>query len=120
MKVNITAKTISLDDIQYALGESSVPPDAISFSRKEPADDREIVSAVLVAMISTGGVVLGALVTGLFQLIQKKLEGKAGKVVIQTEKGRIEVPANLPMDKLDQLLDRVKKLEAEEVNIYLG
>jgi hypothetical protein len=87
----------------------------VAFQIHKP-EDRSIETAVLVALIGAAGTGLGTLLTGVLQLAREKF---ASKIIVQTEKGRIEVPANLPLDQLDKLLDRVKRLESSEVNIHL-
>jgi hypothetical protein len=60
---------------------------------------------------------LGVLITGILEVAKQK---SAGKIVIQSKGGsRIEVPASISPDKLDWLVEKVKKLESESIEILL-
>jgi hypothetical protein len=72
---------------------------------------------VLVAIVTVVGTGLGVLITGILEVAKQK---SAGKIVIQSKGGsRIEVPASISPDKLDWLVEKVKKLESESIEILL-
>lgn len=89
-----------------------------------PADlaDRAIDPTVLVALVGAGGTALGAIITGVIQLVKIKLQGNAGVIIVQAADGRrVEIPANIPAEKLDVLIDKINNLGPQKkVDIYLG
>ena len=114
MQVKITTKNFDVNEVRSKLQESTGPE--ITYEVRKP-EDRAIETAVLVALISLAGTGLQTFLSGILQFAREKL---ASKIIVQTEKGRIEVPANLPMDQLDKLIERVKRLETDEVSIHLA
>lgn len=71
---------------------------------------------VLVAIVGAAGAGLGALITGLLQVGK---EMAARKIVLEAQGGqRLEVPADTPMEKLDQLLERLKQMnEVKKISV---
>ena len=71
---------------------------------------------VLVAVVGAAGAGLGALITGLMQL---RNQMAARKIVLEAQDGqKLEVPADTPMDKLDQLLERLGRMnEVKKISV---
>ncbi|HWS55874.1 MAG TPA: hypothetical protein VN228_17170 [Pyrinomonadaceae bacterium] len=71
---------------------------------------------VLVAVVGAAGAGLGALITGLMQL---RNQMAARKIVLEAEGGqKLEVPADTPMEKLDQLLERLNRMnEVKKISV---
>lgn len=114
IQVKITAKNIDVNEVKSKLEESAGRE--VAFQIREP-EDRAIETAVLIALIGVASTGLKTLLGGLLQFGREKL---ASKIIVQTEKARIEVPVGLPLDQLDNLIDRVKRLETSEVSIHLA
>jgi hypothetical protein len=102
----ITAKLEHIEDLQLRaskLKEANITP------------YRTIEPTVVVAIVSTTGVALGALITGLLGLASQA-HGK--KIVIQTQRGtRIEVPINCPKEKVQEYIDLLKDLETARIEL---
>lgn len=76
--------------------------------RQSKVKYRNIDPTLLVAIVGAAGTGLGALITGLFQIGQQMA---AKKFVLETHGGqKLEVPANTPIDKIDQLLERLRQM----------
>jgi hypothetical protein len=115
MQVKISAKSVDLNEVKASLEKTIGSTEEIEFQVHQP-DDRAIETAVLVALIGAGGTVLGALISGIMQLAREKA---SAKIIVQTEKGRIEAPVILPKEQFERLIDRVNLLKADKVNIHL-
>jgi hypothetical protein len=83
----------------------------------EPTTNRDLRGAdpaIAIAIVSAASGALGILLSGLLELIKGK---HGGKISIQSENSRIEIPANYPPEKLDILIDKVKELDIEKIKI---
>jgi len=68
--------------------------------------------SILVAIVGTTGTALGALISGILQVL--KLTSMK-KIVLQTKSGsRIEVPADISPKDLDILIQKIKKLDSKD------
>jgi len=71
--------------------------------------------ALLIALVGVLGTGLGALITGLLDMI-KQIKSQA--IEIHGKSGRIlKVPANISPEELDQLIERAIKLDIERIVI---
>ncbi len=79
---------------------------------------RGVDPTILVAIITGTSTVLGVLITGLLSLIKDR---RSGKIVIQDKQGqRIEVPAYTTPEKIDELIEHLKKMQIERIEIKAG
>ena len=71
---------------------------------------------ILVALISSLSVGLGALITGLLNVMVQK---NANKITIKSKSGsQFEVPVNFDIDKVKELVEELKRLD-EDVNVVV-
>ena len=77
---------------------------------------RSIDPTILVAIVGAAGTGIGALITGLLQMGQQL---SAKKITLEAQGGqKLEVPANTPLDKIDQLLERLKQMnEVKKISV---
>lgn len=83
--------------------------------RRLPNDDRAVEVAVLVALVSAGSAATTAVLTGIFSVLAKR----GGKTVrIKGASGReIEVPADTPVDRLDDYIAIARRLDVSSIEI---
>jgi len=69
---------------------------------------RGIDPTILVALVGTLGTGLGALITGILQVLKQTA---MQKIIIQTENGsKFDIPADMSPEKLDILIEKIKKV----------
>ena len=72
---------------------------------------------VLVALVGASGTCLGALVTSLLKVAQ---QGKTKKIVLQSKSGhRLEVPADTPPEKINEMIEKIKEMDEPSINIQI-
>jgi len=70
---------------------------------------------ILVAIVGAVGGTVSALVTALLSIARKR---QIGKIVIHSKEGsRLEVPANISMAKIDELIVKVKAMDVGIIEI---
>lgn len=83
--------------------------------RGSGAEFRGLDTTVLVALVGVSGTAVGAIISGLLQVLK---ETHTQKVVLQAKNGRrIEVPATMPQDQVDQLIAKLDALEGVQLRI---
>lgn len=81
--------------------------------RKSKVRTRGLDPAILVAIVGAASTSMGALIAGLFQIAKEK---SAERIVIQGADGeRVEFPANLPPEEIDDLIEKARKLGAPKI-----
>jgi hypothetical protein len=76
---------------------------------------RGVDPTILVAVVSFTGTALGALISGLLQIANAS---RQSKIILQGKNGtRLEVPANTPPDKIDELIDKLRMIETEHIHL---
>lgn len=96
---------------QIVLKEASIELDL----RDRRIDTRGIDSTVLVAVVSVTGTALGALVSGLLQIANAR---RQSKIILQTRDGsRLEIPSDTQSDRIDELIDKIKRMELEHIRL---
>lgn len=105
-------------EIKESLEQQLAPaaPDVQLELRAPKVKFRGLDPNVLVAVVGAAGAGLGALITGLLQLRQQM---GARKIVLEAQGGqKLEVPADTPLDKLDQLLERLDRMsEVKKISV---
>lgn len=72
--------------------------------------------SVLIALISSSGVALTALITGLIKLAISK---RAQKIVIQGKNGeKIEVPANTSEEVIDKYIKKAREFSIDKIILH--
>ena len=80
-----------------------------------PSRFRTVDPAILVAIVGASGAALGALVTGLLRIAQKK---GTQKIVIQGRDGRrLEVPADTSTERIGELLQVVRGMDRPHIEL---
>lgn len=89
-------------------------PERVKFSMGTvPSPFRSIETAIVIAVISTTGVVMAALITG---LLKQSQQAKQRKIRIRSKSGvEIEYPADLPKESIDELINKLKELEGPQI-----
>lgn len=76
---------------------------------------RAVEPSILVAVVGAGGTALGALLAGVFKLLES---GASERVVIQGRNGRrIEVPAGCNQAELERYLDAARELDIDRIQL---
>ena len=119
MEIQIAAENLSSTKLRGLL-ESTLQPLNTNLTmeiKKSKVKVRGIDPAILVAIVGTLGTALGALITGLLQVAQQTA---AKKIVLQSQSGqRLEVPAGISPEELDNLIEKLKVLDDNIVKILL-
>ena len=121
MEISITTKSIGMqsEELHNLLINTLKTNDEVKFELRRPeVVFRGVESMILVAIVGAVGTGLGALITGLLQIAKQK----AGqRITIQTKSGsRIQVPPNVSPEMLDTLIDKIKKLEDENLKVTIS
>jgi hypothetical protein len=120
MEIHINARNerLSVTGLQSALSKEPGVEQSVTFTIRKPGVEfRGIDPTILVALVSTIGTGLGAVIAGLFRIAR---EEKSKKIIIQGRSGeRLEVPADTPPDEIDHLIDRIKQLDSQVLKISL-
>ncbi len=117
-KINIISENIPLREIMESLtAQPEWDEKDILLKLKLPKSRyrSNIDPAVIVALVSALGTGITALLTGLLHVIKKNADSRI--VMINKNGTRLEVPANTFLDKLDQLIEKVNKMDIEEIVI---
>jgi len=76
---------------------------------------RNLDPTVLVAIVSASSATLGYLISGLLGIVKER---QLAKVIIETKEGtKIEIPSNYPVEKLDAIITKLKRLEVVRVEL---
>ena len=72
-------------------------------------------STVVVALVSASSAAVGALLTGLLQIAKER---SSGRIILQANDGsRVEVGADTPSEKLDELVEKVRTMSQPRIHI---
>jgi len=115
-KFNIVSENVTSEDLvsflESHLGaeKSNIKFEIPKMSRHLRSGIEQTIVVAIVGAIATG---VGALLNGLLQIaIQRSIN----KIVIQTKSGaRLEVPADTPSEKIDELLDKLKAFDIDKI-----
>jgi hypothetical protein len=116
MEVIIISNKIKSKDIKYDLGKYiNLNKENISLSlQPRNLKLRNIDPLILIASINVIPSI-GILIKGLLNIVKEK---QLQKISIVTKSGiKIEVPANIPSKKLDEVIAKIKTLEIETLNL---
>ena len=116
MKVKFTAAEIDPESLKAALEEASSGGETVPLEI-EQTDDRAVETAIVIAIVTATAGVLKTLITSAIEVAKDRA---AQKIIVQTEKGRIEAPANLPTEQIDNLMDRIAPIAGDELNVHLA
>jgi hypothetical protein len=110
MEIKISSDSIGILELKNYLENSQFIPNDFEFQLQSKSIQlRGADPTVLVAVIGSVITALVGLITGILSVVKEK---QLGKVMIESKDGiKIEIPANYPMEKLDDLLDKVKRIE---------
>jgi len=118
MQIKIASVEIAQDELQRLLVHRFGSNNAESISiHGQSVRLRGGDATVLVALVSASSAAIGALLTGVLQIAKERC---AGKISLQGNDGsRLEVPANIPPEKLDSLIETLRKLSEPRIHIGL-
>jgi len=83
--------------------------------KEKPEGTMPMDTAVLVALISSSGITLSALITGIFNIWSQKTKNKSENLKATIKlKGKdgleVEAPANMKAEELDELIKKAEKM----------
>lgn len=115
-QVKIYSIDIPIQEIKEGLALSDQVTDIKLEMQKSSVSIRGEDVAFLVAIVGATSTALGALISGVIQVLMEK---RKQKIVIQSKDGsRIEVPVNISDERLSELVKQVKKMD-EEIEIII-
>jgi len=116
-RVTVSAQGLTSQALLEALSYEMPEADRGQGLAVEPTstDTRMLDPTVLAAIVGAGGTSLGAIIGGLFALAQARA---GGKLIIQGASGaRIEAPASISDQELDDLVDRARSLDVVHLHV---
>lgn len=119
IQIAVNPNIISADDLrEYLISQELWPEVGASLeAKKSSLKFRGLDPTILVALIGALGTGFGALLTGLLQIAQKSAEKK---IILQTKDGeRLEIPADTPHEKIEQLIATLKQLDDQDIKIAI-
>ncbi len=116
MEIKISSNSIDTLELKTILEGSRNVPSEVEFKiKRKNIQLREIDPTILVAVVGAASTAIGALITGILSAVKEK---QLGTVTIESKDGiKIEIPANYPLEKLDEMLEKVKRIEASKIII---
>ena len=115
MEIQLKSKQISNDDFIKKL-ESQDLPNSINFILKKRENNfRGLDPTVMVAIVSSAGTALGALINGVLNIAKEK---GSNSIVIQDKNGRrVEFPANCSKEKIEEIIHLLNQMEAPKIEL---
>ena len=116
MKVKFTADQIDPESLKAALEREASGSETVPLEI-EQTDNRAVETAIVVAIVTATAGALKTLITSALGVAKDRA---AQKIIVQTERGRIEAPANLPPEQIDKLMDRIAPIVTDELNVHVA
>ena len=109
--ISISSNLMSPDELKHEIERSvELSDDELALEIHEPLFvTRGVDAGTLVAVGSAVAPIITALVTGIFQIAKQRA---ANKIVFHSATTTIEVPTSISEDELDEIIEKVKRLEA--------
>ena len=80
--------------------------------------ERNIDPTLLIAIITTSGTILGALLTNILYIIRDIVNGQ--KIVIKSKEGTsLEINSGISEKKLNKFIKKLKDIDSKDISIYL-
>ena len=117
LKITLTATSIPSQELKRRFESQIVRKETSIELALEPkaSTTRGIDPTVLVAIVSVAGTAFGALVSGLLQVAQAS---RQGKIILQGKDGaRLEIPSNTPLEKVDELIEKLRMMDVEHIHL---
>jgi hypothetical protein len=117
MEISLISQRLRADDLITELEVDPVwPPDVVRLElRKKEQPFRVLEPTIAVAVVTSAGAGLVALITGVFQIARRS---NNGVVVIQDRHGRrVEAPASVSRQRLEELVEVVKGMEDPRIEL---
>lgn len=110
-EIEIETKVTSIGYLHNVLSKA-IGPD-VRLEQRGRSPTRGLDPSVLVAIIGATGTSVAALLAGLLSIREK---AKAGRILLVSRTGdQIEVPANTPTHRINELLGQLKSMEVVKV-----
>jgi hypothetical protein len=112
IEISIVCYGTDADDLRYILEGYLMGLEDTPTLRIETQGSRfrTLDPSILVAVVGVAGTALGALIAGLLKVSQERA---SQRIVIQGKDGtKLELPANTPPEKIDELIEKIRKMNA--------
>lgn len=119
LQIVISPEIMSIDKLKDNLEAQNYERgvELILETRKSETRLRGMDPTILVAIAGAGGAAIGALITGLLQILKQTI---ANKIVMQTRSGyRLEIPANLSPEEIEALIEKLRKLDTQGIKMAI-
>jgi hypothetical protein len=115
MQIEITTEIISAADLKNEL-EKQIDKEGVQLElHRNESGARGIDPTILTAIVGGAAAALGALLTGIFKIMESK---NARKIVINGSQGRrIELTGEFTKLEIDELVQRARDIDAEQIYI---
>ena len=116
MELEIAYHGVSADDVERAIrGCLDLTGERDSLTQVEFRRFRTPDPTILVAIVGGASAAIASTLTGLLQLVRER---RVGRVILQGNDGsRIDVPSDMPLEKIDELIERVRKMPSARIHI---
>lgn len=112
MKVEIESRSVSTGKL-YNLLKESISVDLELLSTNSPKTRGGVDPSIIVAIIGSSSVLIGAIITGLFQIAA---QARIGKITIKGKSGRsIEIPIKSSEEVIASAVEAAKQLDIERI-----
>lgn len=115
IELRILSYEIPADQLRVMLGEylAELSDAPLLSLENEPSRFRAPEPTIIVALVSGAGVALGTLLGGLLKIAERS---KNQKIVIHSKSGaKLEVPADTPLERIDELVERLRGLDEPRI-----
>lgn len=117
-KVTFVTELTSIPELEHMLSENIEQDAPIDLQRQQkPLLFRGGENEILLAIISSLSLGLGALITGILKVV---VQLKANKIMIKSKSGAtIEVPSDFDLKKIGELVEEIKKLDEKNIDLII-
>lgn len=116
MQIEIMTELVATGELKSTLEDQLAGTEGVALEvRESEVAVRGVDPTVLVALVGAGGTALGALLAGIFKIMEAKY---AKKIVISGSQGRrVELTGEFTKEQIDELVRQAREIDAEQIYI---
>jgi hypothetical protein len=116
MQIQIMTELIAAGELKSTLEDQLAGTEGVALEiRESEAAVRGVDPTILVALVGAGGTAFGALLAGIFKIMEAKY---ARKIVINGSQGRrVELSGEFTKEQVDELVRQAREIDVEQIYI---
>ena len=116
MQIQIMTELVAASELKSTLENELAGTEGVALELREfESAVRGVDPTVLVALVGAGGTALGALLAGIFKVMEAKY---ARKIVISGSQGRrVELKGEFTEEQVSELVRQAREIDAEQIYI---